>query len=227
MLHLWSLATWNFEITHDAGHPEWIDTPITNWNIKNLRASEGNTFDGEKWTIRLPQSLNLLTAWYMDEVCEHLYLTCIDPRGITLLKLLDEIEVQEDIPKIHLAGIPLSHWCGSVYVSGVSDIVVKYGHEPMSLLSGDRKSDQIGPNEGRQSALSLQVLSKAVYAGTQTAGLSGSDAGTSHPFVCRWHEFAAYCTSVAGESPNSCQLGQCLCGQFARCPALAGTQRHH
>lgn len=111
MLHLWSLATWNLEITHDAGNPEWIDTPVTNWKFESLAANEAHSFDGDKWTIRLPQPLNLLTAWYMDEVCEHLFLTCIDPRGITLHKLLNEIEVQEDIPKIHLAGIPLSVYC--------------------------------------------------------------------------------------------------------------------
>lgn len=109
MLHLWSLATWNLEVTHDAGNPEWIDTPVTNWKFESLAANEAQFFDGEKWTIRLPQPLNLLTAWYMDEVCEHLFMTCIDPRGITLHKLLNEVEVQEDIPKIHLAGIPLSH----------------------------------------------------------------------------------------------------------------------
>ena len=109
MLHLWSLATWNLEVTHDAGNPEWIDTPVTNWKFESLAANEAQFFDGEKWTIRLPQPLNQLTAWYMDEVCEHLFMTCIDPRGITLHKLLNEVEVQEDIPKIHLAGIPLSH----------------------------------------------------------------------------------------------------------------------
>ncbi len=109
MLHLWSLATWNLEVTHDAGNPEWIDTPVTNLTVDSRVENEGNTFDGEKWAMRLPQELNLLTAWYMDEVCEHLYITCIDPRGITLLKLLNEIEVQEDLPRIHLAGYPLSH----------------------------------------------------------------------------------------------------------------------
>ena len=30
MLHLWSLATWNLEVTHDAGNPEWVDAPVTN-----------------------------------------------------------------------------------------------------------------------------------------------------------------------------------------------------
>lgn len=109
MLHLWSLATWNLDVTHDAGNPEWIDAPVTNWNVDNLATGAGNTFDGEKWSIRLPQPLHLLTAWYMDEICEHLYVTCIDPRGITLLKLLNEIEVQEDLPRIHLVGLPLSH----------------------------------------------------------------------------------------------------------------------
>ena len=109
MLHLWSLATWNLEVTHDAGQPEWIDTPVTNWNFDNLAEGEGNYFDGEKWTVSLPQELHLLTAWYMDEFCEHLYISCIEPRGKTLMKILEEIEFQEDIPKIHLASIPLSH----------------------------------------------------------------------------------------------------------------------
>lgn len=109
MLHLWSMATWGLQITHDAGMPEWIDMPVTNWTIANLSSNEGHSFDGEKWTIRLPETLHLLSAWYMDELCEHLYISCIDPRGITLQKILDELEVQENLPRIHIAGIPLTH----------------------------------------------------------------------------------------------------------------------
>ena len=109
MLHLWSLATWGVHITHDAGMAEWIDTPVTNWIIENLSPSGGHSFDGDKWTIRLPSQLQLLTAWYMDEYCEHLYFTFVDPRGITLYRDLVELEFQEDIPKIHIAGIPLTH----------------------------------------------------------------------------------------------------------------------
>lgn len=109
MLHLWSIATWNLDITHDAGIPEWIDAPITDWNIGNLATSEGNSFDGEKWTVRLPQPLHLFTAWHMDELCDQLYLTCIDPRGITLIRLLEDIPFRDDIPRIHLASIALSH----------------------------------------------------------------------------------------------------------------------
>ena len=109
MLHLWSLATSGIHITHDAGMPEWIDTPVTNWTIDNLSPSAGHSFDGNKWTIRLPSTLHLLTAWYMDEFCDGLYLTYTDPNGITLYRDLLEREVQEDIPKTHIAGIPLSH----------------------------------------------------------------------------------------------------------------------
>lgn len=109
MLHLWSLATWNMEITHDAGGPEWIDAPLTNYRLGRLDTGGPHSFDGEMWTVRLPQPLHLLTAWHMDEYCEHLYLTCIDPRGITLRKILREVEVQEDLPKTHLTGLPLNH----------------------------------------------------------------------------------------------------------------------
>lgn len=109
MLHLWSMATWGLQITHDAGMPEWIDMPVTNWTINHLSSSEGHSFDGERWVIRLPKTSHLLTAWYMDELCEHLYFTCIDPRGITLHKVLDELQVQENLPRINIAGIPLTH----------------------------------------------------------------------------------------------------------------------
>ena len=43
----------------------------------------------------------------MDELCEHLYVTCLDPRGVTLHKQLNELEVHEDLPKVHLTGLPL------------------------------------------------------------------------------------------------------------------------
>ncbi len=109
MLHLWSLATWGIDITHDAGQPEWIDAPVTEVSIGNLSEGEDQAFDGERWTFRLAQTLYLLTAWHMDEPCEHLYVTCIDPRGITLHRILEEVEVREDIPVLSTAGIPLTH----------------------------------------------------------------------------------------------------------------------
>ena len=109
MLHLWSLATWNLEVTHDAGHPEWIDAPVTNWNFDNPAESEGNYFEREMELVRLPQPLHLFTAWYIDELCDQLYLTCIDPRGKTLIRLLEETSYRDEIPRIHLASIALSH----------------------------------------------------------------------------------------------------------------------
>ena len=109
MLHLWSLATWGMDITHDAGMPEWIDAPVTEVSVGKLSESEDHAFDGERWTFRLPKPLYLMTAWYMDELCEHLYVTCIDPRGKTLHRILEELEVQEDIPKLNTTGIPLTH----------------------------------------------------------------------------------------------------------------------
>ena len=109
MLHLWSLATTGTHITHDAGMPEWIDKPITEWVIEDLSENNGHSYDGNKWMIRLPQTLHLLTAWYVDEVCEHLYFTCIDPNGITLHRDLLDRAVLENIPRTNIAGIPLSH----------------------------------------------------------------------------------------------------------------------
>lgn len=109
MLHLWSLATTGTHVTPDAGIPEWIDKPITEWVIENLAWSDGHSFDGEKWTIGLPQTIHLLTAWYVDELCDHLYFTCIDPRGITLYRQLFDRQVMENIPRTNIAGIPLSH----------------------------------------------------------------------------------------------------------------------
>ena len=109
MLHLWSLATRHVDITHDAGQPEWIDAPITNYTIDSLSASEGHHFDGEKWTIRLPRDLRLMTAWYIDELCEQLLFTCIDPNGITLFRQLHDLEFREDIPRLSVHGLPLAH----------------------------------------------------------------------------------------------------------------------
>ncbi len=45
----------------------------------------------------------------MDELCEHLYFTSIDPNGITLFRMLDEVAVQEDLPKLSVNGMPLTH----------------------------------------------------------------------------------------------------------------------
>ena len=108
MQHLWSVATWDSTITHDAGMPEWIDRPLTEWKFDSRDLIGGNPFDGTKCAIQLPQTLHLVTAWYMDELCEDLYLTCIDPRGITLYRDLLEQKFQESIPTIKIAGIPLT-----------------------------------------------------------------------------------------------------------------------
>lgn len=86
-----------------------LDTPVTSWKIDNIAESEGNYFDGEKWTVRLPQPLKLVTAWNVDEPCDQLYLTCIDPRGKTLIRLLQEIEPRDDIPRIQLTSIALPY----------------------------------------------------------------------------------------------------------------------
>lgn len=86
-----------------------MDTPITSWTIESLEATAGNSFDGEKWTVRLPQPLHLFTAWYIDELCDQLYLTCIDPRGKTLIRLLEEIPYRDELPRTHLASIALPH----------------------------------------------------------------------------------------------------------------------
>ena len=85
-----------------------MDTPVTSWRIENLAESEGNYFDGEKWTVSLPQQLHLLTSWYIDEPCDHLYITCIDPHGKTLMQELEEIQVRDDLPRFHLASYPLN-----------------------------------------------------------------------------------------------------------------------
>lgn len=41
--------------------------------------------------------------------CVTLYFTGIDPNGITLFRIMDKLKVQEDIPKLSVKGLPLTH----------------------------------------------------------------------------------------------------------------------
>ena len=138
MLHLWSLATSGVHITHDAGMAEWIDKPITEWIIDEVMWNEGKSFDGEKWTIRLPEYLHLLTAWYMDEYCESLYYTCIDPRGKTLHRNLIDQEFHEDLPRMHIAGISLNRLWYTVDGCYTFTFTYFYGGLPYEQLGSFR-----------------------------------------------------------------------------------------
>ena len=53
------------------------------------------------------QTLYVYTAWHMDEVCNGLYLTCIDPLGKTIAKVLVTRDVQVALPRVVLSSVHL------------------------------------------------------------------------------------------------------------------------
>ena len=83
MRHLWTTATSEQTVTHDAGEPEWLDLPV-----------QGYVFRGELPDERpAVQALNpkwlLLTCWQfeLDDVGKRLYADMFikDPNGNVLL----------------------------------------------------------------------------------------------------------------------------------------------
>ena len=84
MQHLWSIATWDQIVTHDAGRAEWVDTPIMHLDIGDLAPDSSIFFEGQFWTVELARDLYLMSAWHLDEDHDGIYFTCIDPHGITL-----------------------------------------------------------------------------------------------------------------------------------------------
>ena len=104
---MWTVLTWDRTITHDAGLPEWIDTPLSELSLEELAPRTDIHLDGEMLAPRLAQPLYLFTTWFLDEVFDQLYMSIIDPRGITLHRELRNTTVDVELPSVHMKSIPL------------------------------------------------------------------------------------------------------------------------
>ena len=109
MVHLWTVATWELEITPDAGYAEWIGAPLTELTFDLWSPHDDYIMDDGVWSIPLPDTLFVYSAWHMDEVCNGLYLTCLDPRGKTIHQQLIPNDLQIDPPRVVRSSVPLTH----------------------------------------------------------------------------------------------------------------------
>ena len=83
MRHLWTTVTTHETVTHDAGAPEWLDLPLSDFVVQSTPEPE---------QLPLIQELDpawlLQSRWLIDEVDVGLHLVPIvefrDPVGITL-----------------------------------------------------------------------------------------------------------------------------------------------
>ena len=83
MRHLWTTATSEQTITHDAGEPEWLDLPVQGFVLRGELPEERPFMQAliPKWQV--------LTCWQMDldDVAKNLYANMLlrDPVGNVLL----------------------------------------------------------------------------------------------------------------------------------------------
>ena len=140
MRHLWTTVTTENTVTHDAGEPEWLDLPLTDYVV-------GESLDLEE----LPQREELDTAWLiqsrwlMEEAdLERPMVPIIeyrDPLGITLH---NEPLTQEGSEELFIfqesSVVPLSmslRWKSTWYtVPGLYTFIVRWVGSPATRETG-------------------------------------------------------------------------------------------
>ncbi|MDE2638350.1 MAG: hypothetical protein OXI30_18430 [Chloroflexota bacterium] len=63
MRHLWTTVTTEHTVTHDAGEPEWLDLPLTDFVLP-----ASLNLDGRPVEVNLDPAWLILSNWLLDEV---------------------------------------------------------------------------------------------------------------------------------------------------------------
>ncbi len=81
MQHLWSTATWELQVNEDSYDESTIGLPVTilSLDIPEKRKTSQSTIPVHK--VALDRDLHLLTAWYVHDFLDELYISFTDPNG--------------------------------------------------------------------------------------------------------------------------------------------------
>lgn len=81
MQHLWSAATWELQINEESQDESTIGLPVTilSLDIQGKRKTSQSRPPVRK--VALDRDLYLLTAWYVHDFLDELYISLTDPNG--------------------------------------------------------------------------------------------------------------------------------------------------
>lgn len=81
MQHLWSAATWELHVNEGSSDESTIGVPVTILSLDIPRKRKASQFQTPVYEIALERDLYLLTAWYVHDFLDKLYISCTDPNG--------------------------------------------------------------------------------------------------------------------------------------------------
>lgn len=81
MQHLWSAATWELQVNEKSSDESTIGVPVTilSLDIPEKRKTSQSGIPVQK--VALDRDLYLLTAWYVHDFLDKLYISLSDPHG--------------------------------------------------------------------------------------------------------------------------------------------------
>ena len=81
MQHLWSAATWELQVNDESHDESTIGLPVTilSLDIPEKRKTSQSVIPIHR--VALDRDLYLLTAWYVHDFLDELYISLIDPNG--------------------------------------------------------------------------------------------------------------------------------------------------
>lgn len=140
MRHLWTTVTTENTVTHDAGEPEWLDLPLTDFVVHVVP-----DFDEIPLVQELDPPWLLQSKWLIDEIdVGHELLPLVefrDPLGITLYNEIVSVNNSEDAfnPR-EFTTVPTMltlNWAHVWYtVPGMYTIIVRWVGSPAARESG-------------------------------------------------------------------------------------------
>ena len=81
MQHLWSVATWEFDLNEELAAESTIPLPVTILNLDIFKRKRVSRFAAPLYQVPLAKDLYLLTAWYVHDFLDILHISCTDPNG--------------------------------------------------------------------------------------------------------------------------------------------------
>ena len=81
MQHLWSTATWELGINDESHDESTIGLPVTILSLEIPGKRKTSQSGMPAQMVALDRDLYLLTAWYVHDFLDELYISLTDPNG--------------------------------------------------------------------------------------------------------------------------------------------------
>ena len=81
MQHLWSAATWEVRVNEESSDDSTIGLPVTILSLDIVGKRKVGQSQPPVHNVALDRDLYLLTAWYVHDFLDKLYISLTDPNG--------------------------------------------------------------------------------------------------------------------------------------------------